>query len=81
MKTLQADLFTAKLLKHVKGRNDVGSNVAYISNNDVFNKLQRFEYVFGQTRRMIEINNEKPLLKLYKIEVVPELLYGHEKWT
>jgi hypothetical protein len=50
--------------------------VSCVNNNDVCNKLQRFQYMCGIIQYMFKTSNKGSVLTLCKIMVVTVLLYG-----
>ena len=55
--------------------------VLHINDNDVHNKLQRFQHICGTTQHKFKTCNKDILLKSHKTVVVPIFLYGYENLT
>jgi hypothetical protein len=60
----------------------LGCDVTYDQDEDVNNKLHKFQNICGTIRRNLKRKTRKDTqLKFYKTMAVPVLMYGSEAWT
>lgn len=69
-------------IEQVSHFNYLGCDVSYNYDNDITNKLHKYQYICGTIYRSLR-NKVRPetILKFYKTMAAPVLLYGCESWT
>lgn len=70
-----------KILEQINCFNYLGCNVSYIKNEDMRNKINKFNQMCGTIKRNLKNTRKETKLKFYKVMAVPVLLYGSECWT
>lgn len=71
-----------KIIEQVSSFNYLGCNVSYCENNDVNNKINKFQRMCGTIKRTLSRKTLKETqLKFYKVMAVPVLMYGSENWA
>jgi hypothetical protein len=69
-------------LNSVPNFNYLGCNVTYKYEEDLNDKLSKFQNICGVIARTLQKKTKKETnLKFYKIMAVPVLLHGIETWT
>jgi hypothetical protein len=70
------------IIQQVSNFNYLGCNVTYKHDEDLNDKLSKFQNICGIIARALMKKTRKERdLKFYKIMAVPVLLYGSETWT
>jgi hypothetical protein len=71
-----------KIIEQVKNFNYLGCDISYNYDDDLQNKLHKFQYMCSTIKRtQIHKTRKDTLLKFYKVMAVPVLLYGYENWA
>jgi hypothetical protein len=71
-----------KTIEQVKNFNYLGCDISYNYDDDLQNKLHKFQYICGTIKRtLINKTRKYTQLKFYKAMAVPVLLYGCENWA
>jgi hypothetical protein len=71
-KHLRAKIVIDKeVIEQTKELNYLEYSVSYTSNNEIYNKLQTFQYPFGTIWCNFKTSSKERLLKLYKTKAVP----------
>ena len=55
--------------------------ISYKYDNDIKNKLDRFQYICGTIRRMLRNTRKDTIIKFFKTMAIQTLLYGRKTWT
>ena len=80
--TLRAKIIlNDKTIEQVNCFNYLGCNISYNKNNDINNKLSKFNYICGTIKRSLKKTSKLTKIKFYKVMAIPMLLYGSESWT
>jgi hypothetical protein len=70
------------ITEKVSNFNYLGCNVTHKYDEDLNDKLSKFQNICGVIARTLNMKTRKETnLKFYKIMTVPVLLYGSETWT
>jgi hypothetical protein len=70
------------IIQQVSNFNCLGCNVTYKYDEDLNDKLSKFQNICGVIARTLKKKTRRETnLKFYKIMAVPVLLYGSETWT
>lgn len=69
-----------KTIEQINSFNYLGCNISYIKNEDIGNKINKFNHVCGVINRSLKNTRKETKMKFYRVMAVPMLLYGSEFW-
>ena len=71
-----------EVIEQVSHFNYLGCDLTYEYENEVQQKLHKFQYICGTLRKILRKKTRKETqLKFYRVMATPVLLYGSETWT
>lgn len=59
----------------------LGCDISYDYDEDLKNKLARFQYICGTIKRILRNTRKETRMKFFRTMAIPILLYGSETWT